>query len=92
MAPLTIEDPLMKKAGGGGMTAAQMTSSSRTSSSTKKYIVIHEYVQALPDELELRRGDMIDVTSIFDDGWSKGRNLTTGQEGTFPMACLKVVS
>jgi hypothetical protein len=33
-------------------------------------------------------GDEVQVTQKFDDGWALGTNLTTGKQGTFPMACL----
>jgi hypothetical protein len=64
-----------KKSGILGMTASP--SSSAGSSPAKsppdldspRYVVIHEYAQTLPDELELRRGDIVTVGSSFDDSW-----------------------
>ena len=57
---------------------------------TDKYLVIHDYQKTLPDEIELKRGEFVVVKSIFDDGWAKGVNVTTGLEGTFPSVCLEV--
>lgn len=59
-----------------------------TSASSNKYRVIHEYHQALPDEVELRKGDIVVVEQTHDDGWCKGKNLTTGGIGMCPIACL----
>ncbi|KAJ3034449.1 hypothetical protein HDV00_005028 [Rhizophlyctis rosea] len=56
-----------------------------------KYKVIHEYAPALPDELELIPGDMVELKGSYDDGWGKGRNLRSGLEGTFPMACIEAI-
>ncbi|KAJ3090409.1 E3 ubiquitin-protein ligase sh3rf2 [Quaeritorhiza haematococci] len=53
-----------------------------------KYKVIHEYSPSLPDELELRKGDDVEVKASFDDGWGKGMNMATGKEGIFPLACV----
>ena len=33
-------------------------------------------------------GDEVEVINKFDDGWALGRNMTSGKEGTFPLACL----
>ncbi|KAJ3280811.1 hypothetical protein HK104_000392 [Borealophlyctis nickersoniae] len=54
-----------------------------------KYSVLHEYLPALPDELELQPGDHVELLKSFDDGWGRGRNMRTGLEGTFPMACIE---
>ncbi|KAJ3306800.1 STIP1 y and U box-containing protein 1 [Kappamyces sp. JEL0829] len=49
---------------------------------------VFEYKANLFDELSLNVGDEVQVINQFDDGWALGMNLTTGKEGTFPMACL----
>ncbi|KAJ3048673.1 hypothetical protein HK097_010312, partial [Rhizophlyctis rosea] len=56
-----------------------------------KYKVVHEYVPQLPDELGLVPGDMVELKGSYDDGWGKGRNVRTGLEGTFPMACIEAI-
>ncbi|KAJ3123004.1 hypothetical protein HK098_002300 [Nowakowskiella sp. JEL0407] len=53
----------------------------------KRVKVIAKYDANLEDELILSVGDIILVDETFDDGWATGTNLTTGQEGCFPMAC-----
>ncbi|KAI9204593.1 uncharacterized protein BJ171DRAFT_98354 [Polychytrium aggregatum] len=49
---------------------------------------IYNYVPNLSDELYIYVGDTVIVKSSFDDGWAFGFNMTTKQEGTFPLACL----
>lgn len=49
---------------------------------------VFEYKANLFDELTLEVGDEVGVISKFDDGWALGHNLTSGKEGTFPLACL----
>jgi hypothetical protein len=73
-----------KKSGILGMTASPSSSagSSPTGSpdqDSPRYVVIHEYASTLPDELELRRGDIVTVGSSFDDSWCLARNITTGK-------------
>ncbi|KAJ3290891.1 hypothetical protein HDU76_007348 [Blyttiomyces sp. JEL0837] len=53
----------------------------------ERYRVTFGYTPSLPDELELKPGQIVEVSETFDDGWGKARNLDTGLTGTFPMAC-----
>jgi hypothetical protein len=50
--------------------------------------VIKSYIPMADDELRLDIGDLIQTDKIFDDGWGIGVNLTSGEFGAFPMACL----
>ncbi|KAH9276363.1 hypothetical protein BASA83_001054 [Batrachochytrium salamandrivorans] len=50
--------------------------------------VIYDYAANLFDELELHIGDNVIVKCKFDDGWAFGFNMSTKQEGSFPMACV----
>jgi SH3 domain len=52
------------------------------------YEVIYNYVPNLSDEVYLYVGDKIIVKCKFDDGWALGYNMSTKQEGSFPMACV----
>lgn len=52
------------------------------------YEVIYNYVPNLSDEVYLYVGDKIIVKCKFDDGWAIGYNMSTKQEGSFPMACV----
>ena len=48
---------------------------------------IYEYVPNHPDELELKIGDIIDVTKVQLDGeedWGEGFNTRTKEIGAFP--------
>ncbi|EGF77335.1 hypothetical protein BATDEDRAFT_91681 [Batrachochytrium dendrobatidis JAM81] len=53
--------------------------------------VIYDYAANLFDELELHIGDHIIVKCKFDDGWAFGFNMSTKQEGSFPMACISPI-
>ncbi|KAJ3279039.1 hypothetical protein HK104_001828 [Borealophlyctis nickersoniae] len=50
--------------------------------------VIYNYVPNLSDEVYLYVGDPVIVKCKFDDGWAFGFNMTTKQEGSFPLACV----
>ncbi|KAJ3067858.1 hypothetical protein HK102_007322 [Quaeritorhiza haematococci] len=50
--------------------------------------VIYNYVPNLSDEIYLYVGDPVIVKTKFDDGWALGYNMTTKQEGSFPLACV----
>ncbi|KAJ3108879.1 hypothetical protein HDU97_010151 [Phlyctochytrium planicorne] len=52
------------------------------------YVSIHPYHPQLVDELELLKDDVVEVTSIFDDGWCKAYNFRSRQKGQCPLACL----
>ncbi|KAJ3115699.1 hypothetical protein HDU96_000178 [Phlyctochytrium bullatum] len=49
---------------------------------------IFNYVPNLSDEIYLYVGDPVVVKCQFDDGWGYGFNMTTKQEGAFPLACV----
>ncbi|KAI8808511.1 hypothetical protein BJ742DRAFT_808848 [Cladochytrium replicatum] len=53
----------------------------------KRYLAIHPYSAKLSDEVSLDRGHVVLIRKVYNDGWVNGINLTTGQEGTFPVAC-----
>ncbi|KAI8825013.1 uncharacterized protein EV422DRAFT_488545, partial [Fimicolochytrium jonesii] len=50
--------------------------------------VVYNYVPNLADEIYLYIGDPVIVKCKFDDGWGYGFNMTTKQEGSFPLACV----
>ncbi|KAJ3209561.1 hypothetical protein HDU67_006122 [Dinochytrium kinnereticum] len=49
---------------------------------------IESYPAQLSDELDLRKGDVVIIEEMFDDGWAMGRNEVTGQTGALPVSCL----
>ena len=51
--------------------------------------VLYNYVPNLSDEIYLYTGDEIEILKRFDDGWAYGKNLTTLQTGSFPLACIE---
>lgn len=40
------------------------------------------------DEIALRPGDQLILMQAYDDGWGFGINISTQQEGLFPLDCL----
>ncbi|KAH9251758.1 hypothetical protein BASA81_010323 [Batrachochytrium salamandrivorans] len=53
--------------------------------------VLQSYQSEQPDELNIQVGDLVHVVRVFEDGWGKGRNATTGETGIFPVVCLAVL-
>ncbi|KAJ3394634.1 hypothetical protein HDU92_006739 [Lobulomyces angularis] len=48
----------------------------------------YDYVPNLSDEITLYVGDPVLIKQRFDDGWCLGYNMTTKEEGSFPIACV----
>ncbi|TPX55238.1 hypothetical protein PhCBS80983_g05488 [Powellomyces hirtus] len=86
-----------KSAGGAGAVPflAPMTKTSDSSTAATplnaKHQVVYDYAPQLIDELELAKGDLVEVWASYDDGWGKGTNVRTGNKGTFPMACVELL-
>ncbi|KAI9001982.1 hypothetical protein BC832DRAFT_601874 [Gaertneriomyces semiglobifer] len=55
----------------------------------KRYLVAHQYEPAADDEILLRVGDVVRLSLLFNDGWAKGVNETTGHVGLLPCACIQ---
>ncbi|KAJ3216331.1 hypothetical protein HDU67_009682 [Dinochytrium kinnereticum] len=53
------------------------------------HLVVHRYSAKLPDEMELAKDDVVEITTRYDDGWCRGYNMKTRVTGMFPMACVK---
>ncbi|KXS17638.1 hypothetical protein M427DRAFT_133428 [Gonapodya prolifera JEL478] len=62
---------------------------SMDSAAPKRHVAIHAYTPRLEDEVALQKGDVVYIREIFNDGWVRGANWTTGAEGTFPVACIE---
>jgi hypothetical protein len=58
----------------------------------KRYIVMTEFRPIENDEIYLRAGDEVVVDSYFNDGWAKGKNTASSQEGVFPLLCVQSIS
>ncbi|KAJ3233541.1 hypothetical protein HDU81_002226 [Chytriomyces hyalinus] len=53
------------------------------------YRVLYPYLDNLrEDEVRLVVGDTVRVTVSYVDGWAKGKNETSGDEGFLPLHCL----
>ncbi|KAJ3117267.1 hypothetical protein HK098_006307, partial [Nowakowskiella sp. JEL0407] len=51
-------------------------------------VAVEEFFPTLDDEIQLQVGDKVQVVEQYDDGWCIGKNLTSGEIGAFPGACL----
>ncbi|KAJ3415460.1 hypothetical protein HDV05_004902 [Chytridiales sp. JEL 0842] len=54
-----------------------------------RYVVIDDHEPDMDDEIVLVPGQIVEVSNTYDDGWGRGRNLTTGATGVFPMSCVE---
>ncbi|KAJ3218929.1 hypothetical protein HDU67_003568 [Dinochytrium kinnereticum] len=52
-------------------------------------VVCADYDPVVPDELELRIGDIVILNMVHDDGWAHGTNITTNESGMLPLAILQ---
>ncbi|KAK7922874.1 hypothetical protein WMY93_009776 [Mugilogobius chulae] len=67
----------------------QMSSADNINSSTQQLsisvcAVLYSYKPRRPEELELRRGEMVGVYGKFKEGWLRGLSLRTGKVGILP--------
>lgn len=46
--------------------------------------VLYSYKPRQPEELELRKGEMVGVYGKFKEGWLRGLSLRTGKVGILP--------
>lgn len=53
-----------------------------------KYKVVRIFNPSEDDEIKLNLGDLIEITTIFEDGWCEGINISTNQRGVFPRSCV----
>lgn len=67
----------------------QMSSADSKNSSTQQLsisvcAVLYSYKPRRPEELELRKGEMVGVYGKFKEGWLRGLSLRTGKVGILP--------
>lgn len=55
----------------------------------RRYQVMQDYIPNLPDELDLRVGDVVLLGCVYADGWGQGHNQTTGEDGALPLGLLQ---
>jgi hypothetical protein len=58
----------------------------------KVFTVFRKHTPEYIDEIELNLGDAVIIKESFDDGWAFGLNITTNNQGSFPLICLSVLS
>jgi hypothetical protein len=51
-----------------------------------EYRATMDYDPQMPDELELHEGDIVFKLFEYDDGWAKGYNTRTQEEGVYPVS------
>jgi len=57
-----------------------------TSGDNYKVQIFEDYDAGMDDEISCGVGDIIIVQEKYDDGWASGINITTGEDGIFPLA------
>ncbi|KAI9197345.1 uncharacterized protein BJ171DRAFT_222855 [Polychytrium aggregatum] len=57
----------------------------------KKYRAVQKYVPRMSDEIALMPGDQVIIRKIYGDGWGLGFNVSTRQEGAFPLHIIAVM-
>ncbi|KAJ3182828.1 hypothetical protein HDU85_002431 [Gaertneriomyces sp. JEL0708] len=72
-----------------GASSSTLNAANVASVLEKKYVVKHEYQPVAEDEIKLSVDDRIRLDLLFNDGWAKGVNESTGQQGLLPVACLQ---
>ncbi|KAK7077034.1 E3 ubiquitin-protein ligase sh3rf3 [Halocaridina rubra] len=90
----TVDEPAVtsESVGSPRLRASTVSSSQSVGSSsttpqvtaTTFYVALYSYRGRKPDELELRKGYIYTVTEKCQDGWFKGRCITTDRAGVFP--------
>ncbi|KAG0093882.1 hypothetical protein BGZ93_010723 [Podila epicladia] len=64
----------------------------KTSAGKQSYCqALYPYQASMADELDLNPGDIVNVQRVFDDGWAVGVNMSSGNEGAFPVVCVMFV-
>ena len=88
-------DSIRRKNSQSRLTTSQAKLSQVSQSSSAKvgisvrfdeYRVIMTYEAQMPDELELKEGDIVFKLFEYDDGWAKGYNTRTQEEGVYPVS------
>ena len=57
----------------------------------KLYVVVKPYARVQPDEVKLSVGDQVELYILYNDGWAKGFNITTGGSGLIPVTHLEII-
>lgn len=84
---LSTPEPIV--AVGAGAVAA---GASKNGAGKQSYCqALYPYQASMADELDLSPGDIVNVQRVFDDGWAVGVNMSSGNEGAFPVVCVMFV-
>ncbi|KAJ3358686.1 hypothetical protein HDU91_005151 [Kappamyces sp. JEL0680] len=55
----------------------------------QEYVCTAAYIPQIADELAMQPGDLVTIQLLFDDGYAKGTNHTTTQQGIFPVSHIE---
>ncbi|KAJ1344723.1 hypothetical protein BSLG_000246 [Batrachochytrium salamandrivorans] len=83
--PTVFYDRLVLIGGGSGLVASIQFIQTLLLPTLTPISVWQAYESTDPDELTLRVGDWVMARHHYLDGWAEGVNLTTQQEGLFPL-------
>jgi len=54
----------------------------------KQFEVLYDHKPQLPDEIPLKKGDLVQLKQVFEDGWAYGIVKNKRLDGIFPIQCL----
>ncbi|OUM64704.1 hypothetical protein PIROE2DRAFT_69199 [Piromyces sp. E2] len=57
-------------------------------SRNKQFEVVYDHKPQLPDEIPLKKGDLVQIKQVFEDGWAYGIVKNKRLDGIFPIQCL----
>jgi hypothetical protein len=57
----------------------------------RKFLCIKSYKPIQMGELDVKKGDILEILSVGEQGFWEGKNLTTGNEGWFPSDCIEEI-
>lgn len=69
---------------GGQMCVMKGVAGSEPSVCFLRCAVLYSYNPRRPEELELKKGEMVGVYGKFKEGWLRGLSLRTGRVGILP--------
>ncbi|KAJ3207657.1 hypothetical protein HK099_000233 [Clydaea vesicula] len=77
----------------GSPSQLNSTATTATTANTQlqKLLVVLDYYPTQDDELRLKEGSTLSLVSSFDDGWALGIDTATGQQGAFPLVCVRKI-
>ncbi|XP_050736701.1 E3 ubiquitin-protein ligase SH3RF1-like isoform X6 [Eriocheir sinensis] len=82
--PESIGSPRLRSSVQSSSSTTPVSSSTPQVNATTFYVALYSYRGRKADELELKKSHIYTVTEKCQDGWFKGRCITTDRTGVFP--------